>query len=147
MTTFRINLPDPLAEEAARAGLLDADKIEALLREQLRARRVERLRLRLLEAAPPVEARRGRDVVRVRELRQRAVPSVKVEAAHRERLVEALVLDTSHLASCEIKPGESYSAVDSCLQQLTIGTLCPQQICIHWIGVVCSVYFGFGSFC
>lgn len=57
MTTFRINLPDPLAEEAARAGLLDADKIEALLREQLRARRVERLRAaRQTLAANPLPA-------------------------------------------------------------------------------------------
>ncbi len=44
MTTVQISLPEPLAEEAAKAGLLEADKIEALLREQLRVQRLSRLR-------------------------------------------------------------------------------------------------------
>lgn len=44
MTTVQITLPDQLAEEAARAGLLAAGKIEALLREQLRAERIARLK-------------------------------------------------------------------------------------------------------
>lgn len=43
MTTVQITLPDQLAEEAAKAGLLAAEKIEALLREQLRAEASERL--------------------------------------------------------------------------------------------------------
>jgi hypothetical protein len=44
MTTVQISLPGPLAKEAAEAGLLDSDKIAALLREQLRAERLKRLR-------------------------------------------------------------------------------------------------------
>ena len=38
MTTVQITLPDELAQEAANAGLLSADAIEAMLREQLRRR-------------------------------------------------------------------------------------------------------------
>lgn len=37
-------MPDQLAEEAAKAGLLAAEKIEALLRERLRTERIARLR-------------------------------------------------------------------------------------------------------
>lgn len=44
MTTVQITLPDQLAEEATKAGLLAAEKIEALLREQLRAERIARLK-------------------------------------------------------------------------------------------------------
>lgn len=44
MTTIQFTLPDHLAEEAARAGLLAAGRIEALLREQLRAARIANLR-------------------------------------------------------------------------------------------------------
>ncbi|MFY8136444.1 MAG: hypothetical protein ACOVKS_15710 [Aquimonas sp.] len=43
MTTVQIILPDQLAEEAANAGLLRAERIEALLREQLRVERVVQL--------------------------------------------------------------------------------------------------------
>jgi hypothetical protein len=38
MTTVQFNLPDDLAQQAASAGLLSADAIEAMLREQLRRR-------------------------------------------------------------------------------------------------------------
>ncbi len=41
MTTVRINLPDQLAQEAERAGLLSQTAIEKLLRAQLQARREE----------------------------------------------------------------------------------------------------------
>ena len=44
MTTIQITLPDRLAQEAARAGLLAPEKIEGLLREQLRAERIRRLK-------------------------------------------------------------------------------------------------------
>ncbi|MDE2256828.1 MAG: hypothetical protein KGK05_03580 [Xanthomonadaceae bacterium] len=43
MTTVQITLPDALAQEAAQAGLLAADKIEALLRQRLRTERIERM--------------------------------------------------------------------------------------------------------
>ena len=43
MTTVQITLPDALAQEAAKAGLLAPEKIADILREQLRAERIERL--------------------------------------------------------------------------------------------------------
>jgi len=39
MTTVQITLPDQLAQEAQRAGLLSQSALERLLREQLRAQR------------------------------------------------------------------------------------------------------------
>ena len=38
MTTVQINLPDELARKATSAGLLSADAMEAMLRDQLRRR-------------------------------------------------------------------------------------------------------------
>lgn len=43
MTTIQIMLPDQLAQEAQRAGLLSATRLEAWLREQLRAQRIDEL--------------------------------------------------------------------------------------------------------
>lgn len=45
MTTLevKLNSPDSLANEARQAGLLTPEELERLLREALRARRVERL--------------------------------------------------------------------------------------------------------
>ncbi len=43
MTTVQINLPDQLAQEAQRAGLLAPARLEQWLREQLRDRRVDGL--------------------------------------------------------------------------------------------------------
>lgn len=43
MTTVQITLPDSLAQEATQAGLLTPEKIEALLRQRLRAERIEGL--------------------------------------------------------------------------------------------------------
>jgi hypothetical protein len=43
MTTVQITLPDALAQEAAQAGLLAPEKIASLLRQRLRAERIERL--------------------------------------------------------------------------------------------------------
>lgn len=56
MTTVQITLPDALAKEATQAGLLAADKIEALLRQRLRAERIERMQAtRAKLAAEPLE--------------------------------------------------------------------------------------------
>ena len=56
MTTVQITLPDALAKEAADAGLLASDKIAALLRQQLRAERIERLQAaRATLTAQPLE--------------------------------------------------------------------------------------------
>jgi hypothetical protein len=43
MTTVEITLPDQLAQEAQRAGLLSPSELEKWLREQLKARRVDEL--------------------------------------------------------------------------------------------------------
>ena len=43
MTRVEITLPDQLAAEAQRAGLLTPEAIERMVREQLRANRIERL--------------------------------------------------------------------------------------------------------
>lgn len=39
MTTIQLTLPDQLAQEAQRAGLLSPESLEKWLREQLKARR------------------------------------------------------------------------------------------------------------
>jgi hypothetical protein len=44
MTTVHITLPDELAQEAASAGLLSTEAMEAMLREQLRLRAGEALK-------------------------------------------------------------------------------------------------------
>ena len=43
MATIRIDLPDQLAQEAERAGLLSAASLEQLLRQQLQARAADQL--------------------------------------------------------------------------------------------------------
>lgn len=43
MTTVQITLPDQLAQEAQRAGLLTSTTIERLLRQQLKAQRADEL--------------------------------------------------------------------------------------------------------
>jgi hypothetical protein len=43
MTTVQITLPDQLAQEAQRAGLLSSAKLERWLRDQLEAQRVDEL--------------------------------------------------------------------------------------------------------
>ena len=57
MTTVQITLPDQLAQEAQRAGLLAPEKVQQMLREQLRAERIERLaQARQKLAAEPLPA-------------------------------------------------------------------------------------------
>lgn len=56
MTTVQITLPDQLAADAQRAGLLTPAAIEQLLRERLRAKRIEQLSaVRKKLAADPIE--------------------------------------------------------------------------------------------
>ncbi len=43
MTTVQITLPDQLAQDAQRAGLLSSVRLERWLREQLKAERVDEL--------------------------------------------------------------------------------------------------------
>jgi hypothetical protein len=55
MTVVQITLPDGLAREAADAGLLAPEAIERILRERLRAERIERLHAaRAVLAAEPL---------------------------------------------------------------------------------------------
>jgi hypothetical protein len=57
MTTIEITLPDALAREAAQAGLLTPETIERMLRDRLRADRVDRLQTaRATLAADPLPA-------------------------------------------------------------------------------------------
>jgi hypothetical protein len=43
MTTVQITLPDQLAQEAQRAGLLSSSRLERWLRDQLKTQRVDEL--------------------------------------------------------------------------------------------------------
>jgi hypothetical protein len=43
MTTIKITLPDQLAQEAERVGLLSSEMVEKWLRDQLKARRIDQL--------------------------------------------------------------------------------------------------------
>lgn len=55
MTTVQITLPDALAQEATKAGLLAPEKIESMLRQRLRADRIERMKAaRATLAAEPL---------------------------------------------------------------------------------------------
>lgn len=57
MTEVTLKLPDDLAQQARRAGLLQPEALEALLREAMRARRVDRLfetMSRLRAQTPPL---------------------------------------------------------------------------------------------
>jgi len=51
MTEVRVNLPDSLAKEAAKAGLLKPKAIEKLLREQLRKQAGQELRVMMNKLA------------------------------------------------------------------------------------------------
>ena len=56
MTTVQITLPDALAQEATKAGLLAPEKIECILRERLREERIQRMKTaRATLAAQPLE--------------------------------------------------------------------------------------------
>jgi len=57
MTTIQITLPDALAQEAANAGLFEPEKMERILRERLRAERIQQLKAaREKLAAEPLPA-------------------------------------------------------------------------------------------
>lgn len=78
MTTLTIDLPDNLAEEAGKAGLLAPDALEVLLREALRRLAVDDLfkasdRLVAADSPPmtPGEIQQEVDAVRTRR-KQRA---------------------------------------------------------------------------
>jgi uncharacterized protein HemY len=71
MTTVQINLPDELAQKAASAGLLSAQAIEAMLREQLHRRAGEALQSMWQrgpqeELTPKIEQEIVQEVIKVR---------------------------------------------------------------------------------
>ena len=55
MTTIQITLPDQLAQEAERAGLLSPGAVESWLREQLKSQRAEQF-LSVLDQLDEVES-------------------------------------------------------------------------------------------
>lgn len=74
MTTFQIELPDDLAQKAASAGLLSAEAMEAMLREQLRRYAGEALesmwrRGPQEELTPEIEQEITQEVRKVRKVR------------------------------------------------------------------------------
>jgi hypothetical protein len=75
MTTVQITLPDELAQKAASAGLLSAEAMETMLREQLRRRAGEKLqsmlqRLPQEELTPEIEQEIVQEVRNVRANRR-----------------------------------------------------------------------------
>lgn len=69
MTTIEITLPDPLAREAERAGLLRPERLEQWLREQLAARSVADLfaamdRMAAVDEPAPMTAEELADEIR-----------------------------------------------------------------------------------
>lgn len=77
MTTtvkIQLELPDPLAQEVARMGLLEPNAMQALLREAVRAKRIERL----------AEARRNIAAAGVSPLTMEEINS-EIEADRAER--------------------------------------------------------------
>ena len=77
MTTVQITLPDDLAQKAASAGLLSAEAMETMLREELRRRAGDSLQTMwrsgpLDEITPEIEQEIAEEVRKVRaERRQR----------------------------------------------------------------------------
>jgi hypothetical protein len=77
MTTVQITLPDQLAEDARRAGLLSPPVIERLLREQLKTQQGEELLAamdRMVAVAEPVamSAEEVADEIRAMRAERRA---------------------------------------------------------------------------
>ena len=63
MTTVQNTLPDALANEAARAGLLTPKEIETILHERLSTARIDRLKsLRAELAADPLPAMTAEEI-------------------------------------------------------------------------------------
>jgi hypothetical protein len=76
MTAVQITLPDALAQEAASAGLLSAETMEAMLREQLRRRAGQALQA-MWQRAPSEEL--------TPEIEQEIVDEVRAVRAQRRQ--------------------------------------------------------------
>jgi len=73
---IRLRLPDDIAREAEASGLLQAESLESLLREELRRRRVDHLfaaadRLAALPLPPLTEAELNSEIQAARAQRRR----------------------------------------------------------------------------
>ena len=73
---IKLRLPDDVAREAATYGLLEAESLESLLREELRRRRVDHLfatadRLAALPLPPMTEAEVNSEIQAARAQRRR----------------------------------------------------------------------------
>ncbi len=72
MTTVQITLPDQLAQEAQRAGLLSSDRLERMLRELLKAQAVDELfeAMDWMAATEPTEAMSAEEIAdEIRQMR------------------------------------------------------------------------------
>lgn len=77
MTTVQITLPDQLAQEAQRAGLLTSEIIERMLREQLRTQHVDELfqamdRMAAIDAPAAMSPEEVAEEIRVMRAERRA---------------------------------------------------------------------------
>lgn len=77
MTTVQITLPDQLAQEAQRAGLLTSEIIERMLREQLRAQHTDELfqamdRMAAIDAPAAMSPEEVAEEIRVMRAERRA---------------------------------------------------------------------------
>lgn len=77
MTTIQITLPDQLAQEAQRAGLLTSEIIERMLREQLRTQHVDELfqamdRMAAIDAPAAMSPEEVAEEIRVMRAERRA---------------------------------------------------------------------------
>ena len=80
MTTVQITLPDQLAQEAQRAGLLSPAALEKLLREQLQAQRLDAFfaameRMVQVEEPPAMSPEEVAEEIRVMREERRATAS------------------------------------------------------------------------
>ncbi len=102
MTTVQINLPDELAQKAASAGLLSAEAMEAMLREQLRRRAGESLQAMWQrgpkeELTPEVERQIVEDTALVTLVVPASVPRVVAGDADDDHVIAAAVAARAEL--------------------------------------------------
>jgi post-segregation antitoxin (ccd killing protein) len=77
MTTVQITLPDQLAQEAERAGLLSSESLEELLRRQLKAKAAEQLfaamdKMSAVEAVPYMSPEQVAEEIKAMRAEKRA---------------------------------------------------------------------------
>lgn len=132
MTTLRITLPDQLAQEARRAGLLSPERLEPWLRDQLKGQRVDELFLamdRMAGVDSPAEMSPA-DVahkIAIMRAERRAQP------ARIERLVR-LVLDPDDVVVISTGLTTNLLAVAEYHQPLRAADWPPRNLCVRRTG-------------